>query len=179
MKPDINSVGGLMRTKGYVGQPSRLTEVVIDSLVSSDATAIQFGTLVGRDPANARCLRNAHDTDELLGLVVRDATPFPADASGNVAYTQYRAVPFMKLGYLNAFPAEAVNAGDGVVAIFDGSSHLFTGLGSTVGGVNGTTRRLLRGHKWETTTPAFVTDTGQDPGEISVGFSSMVNYIAY
>lgn len=182
MKPDINSVGGLMRTKGYVGHPSRLTESIIDSLVSSDATAIQFGGLVGRDPANPKCLRTAHDTDEILGPVVRDPVPAPANSDGTVSYKQYTSVPFMRLGYLNVFPTEAVSAGDGVVAIFDGSSHVFTGFGSTNGGVNGSsgvTRRLLRGWKWETTTPAFTSDTGQDPGEISVGLSQSVNYIAY
>ena len=179
MKPDINSVGGLMRTKGYAGMLSRLTGSIVDSLVSSDATAVQFGALVGRDPSNPKCLRNAHDTDEFLGPAVRDASPSPANSDGTVSYAQYHSVPFVRLGYLNVFPVEAVSAGDGVVAIFDGSTHVFTGFGSTNGGVNGTTRRFLRGWKWETTTPAFTSDTGQDPGEISIGFSQGVNYIAY
>jgi hypothetical protein len=178
MQPSINSVGGLMRTKGYVGQQSRLTESITDSLVSSDATAVDFGSVVGRDPTNPKCLRRARVTDELLGIVVRDPTPAPANSDGTVNFKQYASVPFMRLGYIYAFPTEQVNAGDGVVAIFDGSTGIFTGLGSTNGGVS-TNRRLLKGHKWETTTPAMVTDVGQDPGEISMGFSQSVNYITY
>jgi hypothetical protein len=175
MKPDINSVGGLMRARGYDGQISRTTETIIDSLVNSGATAVEFASVVGRDPANPKCLRLAHYEDELLGIVVKDASVMPADASGNVAYAQYRATPFMKLGYINATPTEAVSAGDGVVAIFDGSTHVFTGLGSTMGGINTTTRRLLKSHKWETTTAA----NASEPGEISVVGGNMVNYVTY
>ena len=179
MQPSLNNVGGLMRTKGYVGQMSRLNEAdIVDSLVSNDAIAVQFGACVGRDPNQPKCLRNAHVGDELLGPAVRDATPYHAASDGTVSYAQYKSVPFVRLGFIYLFPVEAVSAGDGVVAIFDGSSGLFTGWGGTNGGVS-SNRRLMRGYKWETTTPAFTSDTGQNPGEVSIGMSQGVNYITY
>jgi hypothetical protein len=167
--------GGLEPARGYDGQTSRGTETIIDSLVNSGATAISPAQCVGRDPANSKCLRLAHYEDELLGLVHRDIVTHSADASGNVTFGQYRDVPFMRLGFMNATPTENVNAGDGVVAIFDGSSHVFTGLGSTVNGINTTTRRLLKGHKWETDTAA----NASEPGELSVLGTNSVNYVTY
>lgn len=167
--------GGLEPARGYNGQTSRGTEVIIDSLVNSGATAIAPAQLVGRDPSNAKCCRLAHYEDELLGLVHRDIVTHSADASGNVTFGQYRDIPFMRLGFMNATPAEAVSAGDGVVAIFDESTHVFTGLGSTINGANTTTRRLLKGHKWETDTAA----EAAEPGEISILGTNSVNYVTY
>jgi len=133
--PDL-SPGGLLPVRGYDGQTSRSTETIIDSLVNSGSTTISAAQCVGRDPANDKCLRLAHVTDELLGLVHRDPITYHADSSGNIGFAQYRSTPFMRMGYMNATPAENVNAGDGVVAIFDGGTSLFTGLGSTANGLS-------------------------------------------
>ncbi len=168
--------GGFEPARGYDGQISRLAEgTLIDSSVNSDATAVTPAQLVGRDPAEQKCCRLAHYEDELLGLVVRDPTVYHADGSGNLSFGQYRSLGYLRTGYMNATPAEAVSAGDGVVAIFDESTHVFTGLGSTVNGCNTTTRRLLKGHKWETDTAAEATE----PGEISVLGTNSVNYVTY
>jgi hypothetical protein len=174
MSISINTVGGLMRPRGFNGQTSRLTETIIDSLVSSDPVDIQFGSLVGRDPAQPKCLRTAHYSDELLGPVHRDPVPAPANSDGTVTFKQYASVPFMRLGYMNLTPIENVNAGDGLVAVFDGSSRLFTGFSSTATPIDGN-RRLVKGIKWETTTAA----NASEPGEVSCGFNQAVNYITY
>lgn len=173
-KPDINTVGGLLLARGYDGQSSRQTEEIIDSLVNSGATSIAPGQVVGRDPANTKCLRLAQYQDELLGLVHRDPVTYHADSGGNVGFAQYRSTPFVRLGFVNATPTEDVNAGDGVVAIFDNSTHVFTGLGSTVNGLSAN-RRLLKGHKWETDTLA----NAAEPGEVSVLGTNAVNYVTY
>jgi hypothetical protein len=174
MKPNINTVGGLMPARGYNGQTSRLTETIIDSLVSSDSVAIEFGSLVGRDPANAKCLRRCRLTDAILGPVHRDPITFPANQDGTVNFRQYASVPFMRLGFMNLTPIENVNADDGLVAIFDGGTGIFIGFGSTANPIDGN-RRLVKGWKWETTTAA----NASEPGEASGGMSSSVNYITY
>lgn len=170
-KPDL-SPGGFLPARGYDGQTSRSTETVIDSLVNSGATAVLPGQCVGRDPNTPNCLRLALVGDELLGLVHRDPVTYHADSSGNVGFAQYRSVPFMRFGYMNATPVENVAAGDGVVAIF--TAGVFSGLGSTYGGLSAT-RRLLKGHKWETTTAA----NASEPGELSVIGTNSVNYVTY
>lgn len=168
--------GGLEPARGYNGQISRVAEgTLIDSSVNSGTTAITPAQLVSRDPENPKCCRLAKSTDELLGLVVRDITIYHADASGNLSFGQYRSLGILKVGYMNATPTEDVNAGDGVVAIFDDGTGVFTGLGSTVNGINTTTRRLLKGHKWETDTAA----NASEPGELSALGTNHVNYVTY
>lgn len=174
MKPDINTNGGLLLARGYDGQTSRGTDTIIDSLVNSGATAIMAAQVVGRDPNNPKCCRLAHVADELLGLVHHDVITYHADSSGNNSFGQYRDVPFMRLGFINATPAENVRAGDGVVAIFDGGTGVFTGLGGTTNGLD-TNRRLMRNHKWETNTLA----NASEPGEVSVMAGNSANYVTY
>jgi hypothetical protein len=166
--------GGLEPARGYNGDISRVAEgTLIDSSVNSEATAVTPAQVVGRDPANPKCCRLALSTDELLGLVVRDPTIYHADASGNLSFGQYRSLGYLKVGYMNATPVEDVNAGDGVVAIF-GDGGVFAGLGSTVNGLSAT-RRLLKGHKWETDTAA----NASEPGELSALGTNSVNYVTY
>ena len=173
-KPDINTVGGLLLARGYDGQISRVTETIVDSLVNSGTEVLLAAQCVGRDPAQPKCLRLARVTDELLGLVVRDPWTYHAAEDGTVGFKQNRSVPFVRLGYVNATPAENVNAGDGVVAIFDNSSHVFTGLGSTAGGLSAI-RLLLKSHKWESDTAA----NASEPGEVSVLTGNSINYVTY
>jgi hypothetical protein len=172
MKPDLNTVGGLMLARGYDGQISRTAETIVDSLVNEGAEALVAAQVVGRLPGSPRCLRLARETDELLGLVVRDPVTYHADSDGNVSFATGRSVPFLRLGYINATPTENVNAGDGVVAIF--GAGVFTGLGGTAGGLSAT-RLLLKSHKWETTTTA----NASEPGEVSVLTGNSVNYVTY
>lgn len=174
MTISINSVGGLERPRGFDGQTSRLTETIIDSHVSSDPVGIEFGSLVGRDPANPKCLRRARKTDELLGPVHRDPVPAPANSDGTVNFKQYASVPFMKLGYMNLTPVENVRAGDGLVAVFDGGTGIFSGWSSTSTPIDAN-RRLIKSWKWETNTLA----NASEPGEVSGGMSQSVNYITY
>jgi hypothetical protein len=174
-KPDLNTVGGLLLARGYDGQISRNSEQIVDSHVNTGATVVSPGAVVGRDPANVKGCRLAKATDELLGIVVRDPWTYHADSDGNIGFAQYRAVPFLRLGYINATPTEAVNAGDGVVAIFDGGTAVFTGLGSTAGGLSAGTRLLLKNHKWESDTAA----NASEPGEVSVLTGNSVNYVTY
>ena len=170
-KPDL-SPGGLLPARGYDGQTSRSTEAIIDSLVNSGTEVIAAAQCVGRDPNQPLCLRLARVGDELLGLVHRDPITYHADSNGNVGFSQYRSTPFMRLGFMNATPSENVSAGDGVVAIFN--AGVFDSLGSTYGGLSAT-RRLLKGHKWETNTLA----NASEPGELSVIGTNSVNYVTY
>jgi hypothetical protein len=171
-KPDLNTVGGLLLARGYDGQISRNSENITDSLVNSGTEVIAAAQVVGRDPANVKCLRLARVGDELLGCVVRDPWTYHADSNGNVGFGQYRGVPFLRLGYMNATPTENVNAGDGVVAIF--GAGVFTGLGSTANGLSAT-RLLLKSHKWESDTVA----NASEPGELSVLTGNSINYVTY
>jgi hypothetical protein len=170
-KPDL-SPGGLLPVRGYDGQTSRATETIIDSLVNSGTEVIAAAQCVGRDPNQPLCLRLARVDDELLGLVHRDPITYHADSSGNVGFAQYRSTPFMRLGFMNATPSEAVRAGDGVVAIFN--AGVFDSLGGTTLGLSAT-RRLIKGHKWETNTDA----NASEPGELSVLGTNSVNYVTY
>jgi hypothetical protein len=172
-KPDL-SPGGLMPVRGYDGQTSRQTEYVIDSLVNSGATAVSAGDCVSRDPNNDRCCRLAQYGDELLGPAHRDPVTYHADSSGNVGFGQYKDVPFMRMGFINLTPTEAVNAGDGVVAIFDNSTHVFTGWGSTVNGIS-SIRRLMKNMRWERDCAA----SASEPGEASILAGNSVNYVTY
>lgn len=171
-KPDINTTGGLLPARGYDGQISRSTETIIDSLVNGGTESILPGQVVGRDPNEPLRLRLARLADELLGLVHRDPVTYHADSDGNIGFGQYRSVPFMRLGYMNATPVEAVRAGDGLVAIF--TDGVFSGLGGTTNGLSAT-RRLVKGYKWETNTAA----NASEPGEVSCLGTNAVNYVTY
>lgn len=171
-KPDINVVGGLMPARGYDGQTSRGGETIIDSLVNGGTETIAPAQCVGRDPDYPKRCRLARVGDELLGLVHRDPVTYHADSDGNVGFGQYRDVPFMRLGFMNATPTENVRAGDGVVAIF--TDGVFSGLGGTTNGLS-STRRLLKSHKWESNTSA----NASEPGELSVMSGNSVNYVTY
>lgn len=164
--------GGLDLARGYNGQTSRICESIIDSKVNSGTETITPAQVVGRDPNNPNCLRLARVGDELLGLVHRDPVTYHADSSGDVGFAQYRSVPFMRLGYMNATPVENVRAGDGLVAIF--TDGVFSGLGGTTNGLSAT-RRLIKGNKWETNTSA----NASEPGEVSVLGTNSVNYVTY
>lgn len=174
MKPDINTVGGLMPARGYDGQSSRITEEIIDSRVNSGVSVIAPGQVAGLDPANPKCCRLPVAGDLLLGIVHRDPITYHADSSGNVGFAQYQSVPFVRLGFVNATPIEEVTAGDGVVAIFDGSSKAYLGLGTIRGGVSAT-RVFMRGNRWETSTAA----NASEPGEVSVLGTGGVDYVTY
>ena len=172
--PSLNTVGGLLLARGYDGQVSRTSEIITDSLVNSGEAVINPGQVVGRDPAQPKCLRLAQSTDELLGVAQRDPATHSADSNGNIGFAQYRSVPFLRLGYLNATPVENVDPGSGVVAIFDNSTKTFVGLGSTSNGLSAI-RVLLKNHKWESSTPA----NNSEPGEFSVLTGNSVNYVTY
>lgn len=174
MKPDINTVGGLMPSTRYEGQLTRLSEEITDSVVNSGATTVSPGQPVGRDPSNPRCGRLAISTDEIVGISLRDPVTYHADSSGNVGFAQYRSIPFLRFGYCGLTPIEQVHAGEGLVAIFSSETGAFTGWGSTAGGIS-STRRLMNGHKWETDTAA----EASEPGEVSAISTGTVNYVTY
>lgn len=142
-KPDLSTYGGRLREVGYAGMVANQTENVIVDRVNAAATSIEFGYAVAYAGAN-QVKAPASDDDDIVGISVRHAV-HPADASGNVAYARYQAVPVMKTGYILALADENAAAGDGVISITAKSGK----LGSVTGGAAGAGRVAVPGAVWE------------------------------
>lgn len=153
-KPDLNVVGGALRAIGYKGQKSRLSENITDSAINENATVITFGEAVAKGTTDKTCKIPTTSSEKLLGLVERDVVTHVADSTGEAGFAQYKDVPIMKLGYMNAMPVENVSKGDQVVVLTSGGNYV--GLGGTTVAVPGSGRQILPGHVWETTTAANV-----------------------
>jgi hypothetical protein len=128
--PTLTTVGGSLLNAGYAGQIADGEEAQVSSFTNTGSTAIDFGIAVVRDTADGSCKVIAADTDQILGITVRNPL-FPATADGNntVKYNQYSSVPVMRDGVIFVTAAENVRRGD--------QALILTASGGTIGGSEG------------------------------------------
>lgn len=153
MAATLSTFGGNSLEVGTPGQVADLSVgSVIDSKINENATAIDYGCAVARGASDDTIKPFTSYAFEIVGISV--ASPLrPSSAAAGatpvVTYAQRDIVPVMKSGFMFVTAAENVTRGDNVIAITSGSGT----LGGTTGGVaNGTTRKTIKGARWETTT---------------------------
>ncbi len=146
-KPDLSSYGGLLLDVGFAGQVVDMQYAEIDSKVNNTATVIDFGVAVARSTTDDGVKAITADGDVIIGISVRHPIR-PADASGNVSYARYDAVPVMRKGNIYAIAAANVVRGDGVISVTASNGA----LSGTTAGAAGAGRVAVPGAKWETST---------------------------
>ena len=148
------SAGGDLFDIGFEGQVIDQEPSQIDTFTNTGSLAMDFGVLAVRDTADRACKQMAADTDQQLGIVVRNPLrPASTDGNNTVSYKQYDSVPVLRDGVIVVRAAEAVRRGDQVLALTAGGSGN-TSLGSfggSEGGVAGSGRVDVPGAIWEDT----------------------------
>jgi hypothetical protein len=146
--PSLATAGTRTFAVGYAGQVADAEPFQIDSFVNTSATAVDFGRVVVRDTTDRSCKVMAADTDQILGISVRNPlAPASTDGNNTVNFPQYASVPVMRDGVVFAVAAENVRRGDQVLAITAGGGT----LGGSQGGVAGSGRVDVAGAIWEDT----------------------------
>ena len=149
--PTLATAGGRNLAVGYAGQIADLEPAQVSSYINNSATAIDFGVLVVRDTTvDGTCKPMAADTDQQLGISVRNAVGINASSANVVNYAQYASVPVMNDGVVFVTAAEAVRAGDAVLALTAGPGT----FASSKGGVAGSGRVAVTGAIWLDTVAA-------------------------
>lgn len=140
--PTLATAGGRRFAAGYPGQIASNLPAQIVSRTNSNATAIEFGVVVAKDPASPFGVKPwSGDTDLIAGVVVRDVL-MPASTAGVVNYAQYSSLPILEDGEIFVQVAEAVREGDQALIITAGGTGNTTAgaLGGSKGGVAGSGR---------------------------------------
>lgn len=152
--PSLATAGGRLFAVGYEGQIADGEEAQLDSFTNTGSTALDFGILAVRDTADRSCKVMAADTDEQLGITVRNPLRAAStDGNNTVNYPQYSEVVVMRLGVVFVKAAEDVRRGDQVLAITAGGSGNSNAgaFGGSKGGVAGSGRVDVPGAIWEDT----------------------------
>lgn len=157
--PDLSTSGGTIQGLGYPGGVADGTPAIIDTKINESATAIDFGIPVVRGVATAKqpgnCKPMAADTDDIIGISVRNASQVAANPADNIVnYPRYENVPVGRIGRFYVIAAEASREGDQVLILTAGAAVNSTCFGGSLGGVAGSGRVAFKGAKWRTTTAA-------------------------
>jgi len=152
--PTLATAGTRLFTAGYAGQIADGEETQLDSFTNTGSAAIDFGILAVRDTGDRSCKLMAADTDQQLGITVRNPIRAAStDGNNTVNYPQYSEVVVMRLGVVFVQAAEAVRRGDQVLAITAGGAGnaALGSFGGSKGGVAGSGRVDVIGAVWEDT----------------------------
>jgi len=153
----LTTVGSDLLTAGMPGQIADLETAQVITRQNSQSTAIDFGVAAVWDTGDAdnTCRVQNSSADFILGITVREPL-FAASADGltTVNYAQYKAVPILTDGRIFVQAAEATRAQDEVISITGGGAGNSSAgaLGAIVGGATSSTRLLVPGSVWLTTT---------------------------
>lgn len=153
-RPSLNIVGGATRALGYNGQTSRLSETIIDSAINEGTTVCNFGEAIAQGATDKACKVPTASGVVLLGIVHRDPVSHVGLSDGSAGFSQYKDVPYFRMGFGNATPVEAVRKGDYVTVLTSGGAYV--GLGGTTVASPGSGRQIIPGHRWEATGAANV-----------------------
>ena len=119
------------------------------SYTNTDATAIDFGVAVARGTTDQSCQPFDTYAQEIIGISVRSVqVEASVDGNNTVNFPRYSTVPVMRDGEVACKAAENVTAGDDVYAITSDAAALG---GSTGGGSNGSSRKAIKGARWDQT----------------------------
>lgn len=147
--PSLANVPATSQALGYPGDQADATPAVIDTVQNESATAIDFGVPVVRGAAGGQVKPMTADTDDVVGISMRDPTMMSVDPTTNVAnYARYRELGVMKVGRIIAIAAEDVRDGDQVLILTAGAAAQATCFASSKGGVAGLGRVAFKGAKW-------------------------------
>lgn len=143
----------------------------VGSYQNESATAIEIGVPVARGTTASAtgpteyCKPFAADTDEAIGVTVRD---FTINASANaITYVQNAAVPVKKRGRISVFAAEQARKGDQVLILTAGANVPTTAFGCSRNGVATAGRVAFGAWKWcYDTAPGAIGDIEQDDAHI-------------
>lgn len=152
--PSLASAGGNLLAPGYPGQIADSEEAQVDSFTNTGSTSLDFGVACVRDTADRSCKVIAADTDQILGVTVRNPL-FPAASDGTVKYAQYKEVPVLRDGVIWVLNGDSTTSRRGDQALIltaGGAGNAAAGaIGCSAGGAAGSGRVAFPGMNavWE------------------------------
>lgn len=122
------------------------------TVTAQAVVAIDFGTAVaystyGTSNYENQCQAPTQDTDQIMGIAIRDTLVRPVGSDHIVNYAAAYPVRILRLGFIWAYAAEAVTRGDVVCSITQGNSTIASNgaLGSISTSAAGVGRVALDG----------------------------------
>jgi hypothetical protein len=149
----LTTAGGDLLTVGNPGQIADLESAQVVTKQNSQTGTIDFGVAVFWDTGDAdgSCRPQNGASDFCLGISVREPLMVAStDGLTTVNYAKNANVPVMIDGTIFVQAAEAVRAGDEVIAILAGGAGNSSpgALGSIAGGATSSSRLLVPGAVW-------------------------------